>query len=151
VTGPAALLAPIVKAHQFLVFTIPSNLQRAVAMGLDSERQFYSGLGASLQRKRLLLEPKLRQLGFDTVATHGAYFIVADARRFLREAETDDEFAQRLTVEAGVTVIPVSGFYIGPDPPKHLVRFCYCKDDAKLHAACQRLEAYLHKLDTKQP
>ncbi len=41
VTGPAALLAPIVKAHQFLVFTVASNLQRAVAHGLDHEEQFY--------------------------------------------------------------------------------------------------------------
>lgn len=53
--------------------------------------------------------------------------------------------AQRLTVDAGVTTIPVSGFYVSPEPPKHLVRFCYCKDDAKLIAACERLEAYFAK------
>jgi DNA-binding transcriptional MocR family regulator len=41
VTGPAALLAPITKAHQFLVFTVASNLQRAVAYGLDHEQAFY--------------------------------------------------------------------------------------------------------------
>lgn len=40
-TGPAPLLAPIIKAHQFLVFTVPSSLQRAVAYGLDSEEAFY--------------------------------------------------------------------------------------------------------------
>ncbi len=40
-TGPAALLGPIIKAHQFMVFTVPSNLQRAVAYGLDNESSFY--------------------------------------------------------------------------------------------------------------
>lgn len=40
-TGPAPLLAPIIKAHQFLVFTVPSNLQRAVAAGLKHEQGFY--------------------------------------------------------------------------------------------------------------
>jgi hypothetical protein len=25
---------------------------------------------------------------------------------------------------AGVTLIPISGFYIGPDPPRHLVSCC---------------------------
>lgn len=40
-TGPARLLGPVIKAHQFLVFTIPSNLQRAVAHGLDNEQDFY--------------------------------------------------------------------------------------------------------------
>ena len=40
-SGPAPLLAPIVKAHQFLVFTVSSSLQRAVAHGLDNEGDFY--------------------------------------------------------------------------------------------------------------
>ncbi len=40
-TGPSRLLIPIVKAHQFLVFTVPSSLQRAVAHGLDKESDFY--------------------------------------------------------------------------------------------------------------
>ncbi len=40
--------------------------------------------------------------------TEGAYFIVADVSAFLREGETDEAFAKRLTVEAGVTTIPVS-------------------------------------------
>jgi hypothetical protein len=40
-TGPAALLAPCVKAHQFVVFTVATNLQQAVAHGLDHEGSFY--------------------------------------------------------------------------------------------------------------
>lgn len=40
-TGPPALLGPIIKAHQFVVFTVASNLQHAVAFGLDNEGAFY--------------------------------------------------------------------------------------------------------------
>jgi hypothetical protein len=40
-TGPAHLLGPIIKAHQFVVFTVATNLQHAVAYGLDKEQQFY--------------------------------------------------------------------------------------------------------------
>jgi hypothetical protein len=40
-TGPAHLLAPIIKAHQFVVFTVASNLQHAVAYGLDEADWFY--------------------------------------------------------------------------------------------------------------
>lgn len=36
------LLGPIIKAHQFLVFTVASNLQHAVAYGLDHEQAFYT-------------------------------------------------------------------------------------------------------------
>ena len=42
VTGPPALINAIAKAHQFLVFTVPSNLQRAVAHGLDNESSFFT-------------------------------------------------------------------------------------------------------------
>jgi hypothetical protein len=45
VTGPAALVAPMVKAHQFMVFTVAPNLQHAVAFGLDKEEGFYTGTG----------------------------------------------------------------------------------------------------------
>ena len=41
VTGAAPLMVPIIKAHQFLVFTVPSSLQRAVAHGLEHEGAFY--------------------------------------------------------------------------------------------------------------
>ena len=42
VAGPAPLLAPAMKAHQFLVFTVAGCLQRAVAHGLDHEEAFYT-------------------------------------------------------------------------------------------------------------
>ncbi len=36
----------------------------------------------------------------------------------------------------------MSAFYNSPDPPRHLVRFCFCKSMEKLVAACDQLEAY---------
>lgn len=146
VEGPAALLAPCAKAHQFLTFTVPSSLQRAVAAGLDGAdgRAFYGGLGAECARKRALLEPRLRAIGFGVLPAEGTYFLVADAAPFLRAGENDVAFAQRLTAEGGVTVIPVSAFYAdAARAPRSLVRFCFCKDDEKLAEACRRLEAYL--------
>lgn len=148
-TGPSRLLGPIIKAHQFLVFTVPSSLQRAVAHGLDNESSFYLGLGSGLEAKRTFLEGALSRLGFGVLPGHGAYFLVADVSRFLRDGETDSQFAQRLTIEGGVTTIPISGFYVGEAPPTHLVRFCYCKDDAKLHAAVERLDKYITGLGLK--
>lgn len=59
-SGPAHLLSPVIKAHQFLVFTVPSSLQRAVAHGLNNESDYYLGLGRSLQAKRAYLEPRLQ-------------------------------------------------------------------------------------------
>ena len=41
VTGPQRLVGAVAKAHMFLVFTVPSNLQQAVAHGLEHEQGFF--------------------------------------------------------------------------------------------------------------
>lgn len=41
VTGPAFLVHAVAMAHCFMVFTVPSALQRAVAYGLDNESSYY--------------------------------------------------------------------------------------------------------------
>ncbi|MBV5268100.1 MAG: methionine aminotransferase, partial [Burkholderiaceae bacterium] len=50
----------------------------------------------------------------------------------------DREFAQWMTREVGVAVIPVSAFYQdGHD--ERVVRFCFAKQDATLAAAGEKL------------
>jgi len=46
-----------------------------------------------------------------------------------------------VTVDAGVTVVPVSALYATPDV-NHLVRFCFCKRDAVLDGALERLRSH---------
>ncbi|KAK9840109.1 hypothetical protein WJX74_003508 [Apatococcus lobatus] len=134
-TGPAHLIAALAKAHSFLVFTVPSNLQRAVAHGLDHESSFYCGLSTSLQAKRDLLEGHLKTAGFSTLRAHGSYFITADISKLAHQDEKDVEFCYRITKEAGVTALPVSAFYVSDGAPRNLIRFCFCKNDAKLEDA----------------
>ncbi|KAL3157538.1 hypothetical protein ABBQ32_011995 [Trebouxia sp. C0010 RCD-2024] len=144
VTGPPPLINAIAKAHQFLVFTVPSNLQRAVAYGLDNESSFFTTLGHSLEQKRMYLASRLQKIGFHILPAQGSYFLMADFRSLLSEGSTEDDmaFCNRLTISAGVTVLPVSAFYVSANPPKYLVRFCFCKTDDKLASACDLLEKY---------
>lgn len=147
-SGPADMIKAVAKAHQFITFTVPSSLQRAVAYGLDSEQPFYCGLGGVLQQKRQLLERQLAAIGFRVLPADGTYFLVADFAGLLPEGSTEDdvEFCYRLTREAGVTLIPVSAFYADrSEAPRTLVRFVFCKTDAKLQAACDALRAYFAK------
>lgn len=143
VTGPAPLVAAVAKAHQFTVFCIPSNLQRGVAFGLQGERHFYETLGQSLQGNRDYLKQRLQDIGFRVIPGQGTYFLVADFRPLrASDEETDVDFCRRLTVEACVTVLPITAFYNSPGAPNHLVRFCFCKSMSKLTAACDQMEEY---------
>ena len=45
ITAAESVLAPIIRTHQFLVFTTPPNLQRAVAYGLGKDDDYYLGSG----------------------------------------------------------------------------------------------------------
>ena len=142
ITAPPHLMAPIAKAHQFVTFTTPPNLQKAVAAGLDLGDDYYASLIAEMRDKRDHLAGGLARLGFNVIPCEGTYFVSVDIRG-LGLGDDDVEVCQRLTVEAGVAAIPMSAFYPGAEPPKHFVRFCFCKKPEVLDAALERLEKYM--------
>jgi aspartate/methionine/tyrosine aminotransferase len=141
VSGPPELIALVAKAHQNLTFTTAPNLQRAVALGLAKPDGYFAGLAAGLQAQRDLLDTGLTRLGFTTLPAQGSYFITAGFAR-LRFTGDDLAFARTITEQAGVAAIPVSAFY-AEDPPRHYVRFAFCKQPAILENALRRLEAWL--------
>ena len=140
-TAAAPLAAVIAKAHQNLTFSTPPNLQRAVAFGLDKDADYFDALGRDLQGKRDLLAAGLSALGFEVLPTGGSYFLIADIRPF--GPGDDAAFCRRITERAGVAAIPVSAFYGAPDAPDHYVRFAFCKREAVLREALDRLRAHL--------
>jgi aspartate/methionine/tyrosine aminotransferase len=144
ITAPAAVLRPITKAHQFVTFTTPPNLQHAVALGMGLEDAYFHGLGAPLARSRDRLTSGLAALEIPVLPCDGTYFVVLDVTRWLRPAEDDIAFCRRLVIDAGVVLIPMSAFY-ETTPPRHLVRACFCKEDATIDAALQRLQAWMAK------
>jgi len=144
ITAPAAVLRPITKAHQFVTFTTAPNLQHAVALGLGLEDAYFHGLGAPLVRSRDRLASGLAALELPVLPCDATYFLVLDVSRWLRPDEDDVAFCRRLVVDAGVALVPMSAFYEAGSP-RHLVRACFCKEDATIDAALQRLSAWVAK------
>ncbi|WP_207456397.1 aminotransferase [Azospirillum sp. SYSU D00513] len=143
VTAAPTLLQPVAKAHQFLTFTTPPNLQAAVAYGLAKDTSYFEALAGGLQAKRDRLSAGLRAVGFEVLPSAATYFVVADIRSFAARAgfEGDDQaFCRWLTAEGGVTAIPVSAFFV-EDAPTNCIRFCFSKKDEVLDAAVERLRA----------
>jgi aspartate/methionine/tyrosine aminotransferase len=132
-------LTPIAKAHQFVTFTTAPNLQQAVAMGLGKPDSYFAQLANEMQAKRDRFASGLADVGFEAIACAGTYFITGDFRP-LGFQGNDVDFCRHITVEAGVTAVPVSAFYISGEVD-HFVRFCFCKQDALLDSAIERLAA----------
>lgn len=137
VSGDAALLKQVIKAHQFLTFTTPPNLQAAVAFGLGKETSYFTGLAAEMQGKRDRLAEGLRAVGLPSLPSAGTYFLTVDLRA-AGISLSDTDFCRQLVERVGVAAIPISAFY-EQDAPDHLVRFCFCKQDSTLDAALDRL------------
>ena len=137
VVAPPGLMGVLSKAHQFLTFTTPPNLQSAVAYGLGKPAAHFDGMRAALQRSRDRLAAGLSERGFAVLPTGGTYFLNVD----LAPLGVDDDvaFCERLVAEHGVAAVPVSAFY-AEDAVRSVVRFCFAKSDATLDAALIRLE-----------
>jgi aspartate/methionine/tyrosine aminotransferase len=137
VSGPPALAWVVAKAHQNLTFATPPNLQRAVAIGLGKDDAYFAGLARSMAAKRNRLSAGLARAGFGVLPSDGSYFVITDFSG-LGFAGDDAAFARHITEAAGVAAIPVSAFYEGA-APRHMVRFAFCKQDAVLDEAADRL------------
>ncbi|MBB3930674.1 aspartate/methionine/tyrosine aminotransferase [Kaistia hirudinis] len=144
VAAAPALLDPIAKAHQFTTFTTPPHLQKAVAAGLAKDDAYYAELSGALAAKRDRLAAGLERLGFGVVPCGGTYFVSADVAP-LGLGANDVELCRRMTVEAGVTAVPVSAFY-AENGPSHFVRFCFSKRDEILDEALNRLGTWIEGL-----
>ncbi len=132
------LMRVLAKAHQYITFTTPPNLQAAVAYGLGKDDAYFEGMRTDFQRSRDRFAGGLSALGFSVLPSAGTYFLNVDIAPL---GQSDDvAFCQRLVVEHGVAAIPVSAFY-AEGAVRNVVRFCFAKHDATLDKALERLAA----------
>ena len=137
VCAAPALMRGLSKAHQFITFTTPPNLQAAVAYGLGKTDEYFLEMRKALARSRDRFAGGLKKLGFDPLESQGTYFMNFDlAAHGINERDSD--FCQRLVTENKVAAIPVSAFY-AEDPVTSVVRFCFAKHDATLDGAIERM------------
>ena len=132
-----ALTAVLSKAHQFLTFTTPPNLQTAVAWGLTNSDDWFATMPADLTRSRDRLASALRAEGFAVLQSQGAYFLNVDLAASGVE-ENDADFCMRAVKQAGVAAIPLSAFY-ETDPVTTIIRLCFAKRDETLDEGARRL------------
>ena len=135
VVGPAALMAEFRKVHQFNVFTVHAPSQLAIADYMQSPERHLS-LAGFYQEKRDLFRSLMAATPFELLPCRGTYFQLA---RYAGLSELPDTaFAEWLTREVGVAVIPVSVFYANGQDDR-VVRFCFAKREETLRAATERL------------
>jgi methionine transaminase len=133
--GPANLMKEFRKVHQFMVFSVNTPLQYALAEFMKNASN-YSGIESFYEEKRDYFRKLISGSKFSILPCSGSYFQLLDYSSISNEKDT--EFAIRLTKEYGVASIPVSVFYNVPRDNK-LLRFCFAKNNDTLESAAERL------------
>ncbi|WP_158828388.1 methionine aminotransferase [Mucilaginibacter lacusdianchii] len=133
--APAHLMQEFRKVHQYLIFSVNTPMQVAVAEYLKNE-QSYLALPQFFQEKRDHFRTGLSQTRFELLPCSGTYF--QSVRYTGMSDESDAEFAKRLTTEFKVAAIPVSAFY-NKAIDYQVLRFCFAKKIETLDRAIERL------------
>ncbi len=135
VLAPAKLMTEFRRVHQFIVFTVNTPFQYALAEYMKNKNE-YLELGKFYQNKRDYFINLIKGSKFSYIPASGSYFQMLDYSKITKEK--DMEYAIRLTKEAGVASVPMSAFYHDPEP-NQLLRFCFAKTDETLEKAAEKL------------
>ena len=135
--APPALSAEFRKVHQYNTFCTFAPAQHAFAEMIEQEPEHDQELGAFYQAKRDRFREQLATTKLKPLPVPGGYFQLVD---YSAISDLDDvAFCRWLTIEHGVTAIPLSPFYAAP-PGQRLARLCFAKNEATLDAAIERLQ-----------
>ncbi|MFG2114457.1 pyridoxal phosphate-dependent aminotransferase [Streptomyces sp. NPDC048718] len=137
VTASPELTSAVRSAKQFLTYVASGPFQYAIAEALRLPDSYTDTLRADLQAKRDLLVDGLTAAGFGVHRPAGTYFVTTDIRPL---GEKDGfAFCRALPERAGVVAIPNAVFYDNRDEGAPFVRFAFCKKEAVLREAVDRL------------
>jgi methionine transaminase len=138
--APKELMTEFRKAHQFVVFTVHTPSQHAIAKYMQLGT--HNVLSDFYQAKRDFFLEQVKASRFRWRPSRATYFVSASYAH-LPEFEylSEAEFAEMLTRKVGVACIPVSAFYREAEEHR-VVRFCFAKTEATLAMAAERLQKF---------
>jgi len=131
VVAPEYLSREVRKTHQFIVYSVNTPIQYALAEYLK-EAGRYTGLGKFYQQKRDFFLDQMKGSSFEPLKSKGSYFQVFSYRNI--SDKPDIEMAEEMTRKHKVACIPVSVFY-KDRTDNRLLRFCFAKKQETLEKA----------------
>ena len=142
--GPAAIIAQMLKIHQFAIMCAPTTSQYAAVEALRSGDQDVEMMRGAYDKRRRFLVHELRRIGLPCFEPRGAFYVFPCIREFHM---TSDEFATRLLTEEKVAVVPGTAF---GECGEGFLRISYAYSIDNLKKALQRLERFVGRLKEEQ-
>ena len=144
--GCKELIDKVAGTHQFITFTVPPNLQEAIAYAYTKPKSYYENLRNTFQEKRDLIYNNLVKNNVITYLPESTYFINMSYEEKFPKFKPE-EFCIELIKNAKVTGIPISVFYnknAEELKKSKLIRLCFAKSDDVLINASNQIGEYFN-------
>jgi methionine aminotransferase len=135
ILAPEEITKEIRSVHQFMVFSVNTPIQYALADYMKDKDEYIS-LSGFYQEKRDKFNGMISTSKFKLKPSAGTYFQLLDYSEITNKSDVD--FAIELTQENKVASIPLSPFY-RTSPNDKMLRFCFAKTDETLERAAEIL------------
>ncbi len=142
--GPAAIIAQMIKIHQFAIMCAPTTSQYAAVEALRNGDPDVEMMRDAYDKRRRFLVHELRRIGLPCFEPRGAFYVFPCIKGFRM---TSDEFATRLLMEEKVAVVPGTAF---GDCGEGFLRISYAYSIDNLKKALERIERFVGRLREEQ-
>ncbi|KAJ4838635.1 hypothetical protein Tsubulata_004228 [Turnera subulata] len=146
----APLASAVRNVHIRVTDCAPAPFQEAALTALRSPPEYFKSLRREYEDKRNYIVELLTRIGLQIqFKPQGSFFLFAELPE--NSQLSDVEFVKELIEQAGVVAVPGCGFFhpsFSSEREKNhqnrYVRFAFCKSNATLAAAAEKLAAFPH-------
>jgi aspartate/methionine/tyrosine aminotransferase len=136
--APIRYIRTLQKIQQNFFISTNAFVQHAGIAALTGPQEMVSEMVSTYNKRRIYMLKRLREMGFEIEGEpQGAYYILADARRF---SEDSLEMSRRILEDIGVAVTPGIDFGSGAEG---YLRFSYANSLENIEEGMDRLQTYL--------
>ncbi len=152
--GPKELIGAMNKI-QSQSTSNPSSVSQAAALAaLSGDQEFLKDWRKTFQQRRDLVLDRLGKIdGIDCIKPEGAFYVYASCKGVIgkttpsgKEIKTDQDFAEYLLEEKGVSVVHGEAFGLSP-----YFRISYALSQEDLTKACDRIREAVEELKPAEP
>lgn len=137
--GPAELIAPMLKIHQYTIMSAPTVAQIAALRALQHGEEDVQYMREMYDRRRRLIVAGLNNIGLSCFEPKGAFYAFPCIRA---TGLSSMEFSERLLMEEKVAVVPGSAF---GECGEGFVRCSYASSLENIEEALNRMARFVQR------
>ena len=138
--GPAEIIAPMTKLHQFAIMSAPTMSQYAAIEALANGDEDIAQMKEQYDMRRRLIVDGLNKIGLTCFEPEGAFYVFPCIKS---TGLTSQEFSEKLIYSKRVAVVPGDAF---GESGEGFVRISYSYSIKHITEALERMEAFVKEL-----